>query len=190
MKKIELLAAFIFSIAATTTAQAGQESKEATNAAAIYRYEVTFPEAKGPQVVRVKSGESQAVKVEGKVTEYTKEMSSLPAATWAAMVEAGTTPPHDFVKCDKKTCWYGTKERIADQASVIVRLDEKDGKLITTAAYDKMVVDRVKTFKLQGAPAYPMPETSVISAIQRGTLSVGDVLPVASDVQVRLVAVE
>lgn len=176
------MTAFCSLVVATMAMASPEPSPDST-----YRYEVTLPEAKKPIEIKVKRGEQQVVNVNEEGVEYTSEVTEIPVSAWANMVKAGTTPAHDFVTCNKKICFYGNKGKFTGQTYVTVRVDEKEGKIITTSIYSKSIS------KLQGK--YWNPEISTTTAIQKKELSVGDVLLVFADkkrenVQVKLIAVE
>jgi hypothetical protein len=182
MLKINLNIAVVFLLVATTAMASAEQVSNS-----IYRYEVTLPEAKKPLEIQVKHGDPQTVKIDGKSVEYIKSETDIPASMWLDMVNNGTAPAHDFVTCNKKLCSYGSKGELMDQTFVTVRIDENEGRLITTSIYSKSI------HKLRGK--YPIPDVSTTTAIQKKELSVGDVLVVfvdkkRGDVQVKLVAVE
>lgn len=190
---------FILISAALTAVSALASAEPQSNGAAtvpnVYRYEITVPGANQPLPINVALGDIKTVTVDGKVTEYTKNVTTVPASIWAAMVAHNTTPQHDFVECGKKTCSYGTKANLVDQVSVTVRIDEKGGKLITTGTFDSRLVENVPSVQLNGKPGIDIPTVSGQLVTKQGTLSAGDTLTLfkteAGDaVQVKMVSVE
>lgn len=178
MKKINLMIMAFCSIVSTMAIASSDPT---------YRYEVTLPEAQNPLEIKVRRGEQKTTVVDGKSIEYTRDVTRISAQAWTKMVDAGTAPRHDFVTCNSKTCSYGNKADIKDQTVITLRLDEKDGVLITTSFYSN------STSGFKGK--YPVPDISTTTAMQKKELSVGDTLVVLQDktrgdVKVKLIAIE
>lgn len=85
------------------------------------KYEVRTPGIEGAAFIVAHPNETHTTVLQGPEMEYTNELTTVSVKNWKGMEMAGTTPAHDFVSCDKRTCTYGKKARIQSSLRVTIR---------------------------------------------------------------------
>lgn len=95
-------------------------SAHASDAPAL-KYEVRTSGIEGTAFIVAHPNETHTALLLGPELEYTDEATTVSVKNWKGMEMAGTTPAHDFVSCDKRTCTYGKKARIQSFLKVTLR---------------------------------------------------------------------
>jgi hypothetical protein len=175
MNLISKIALFATTLIATCgTASAAPQPSGVSTSPKTYLLEVILPGEKEPRPVVLALGEEKTVSFDGKIYEYTKQETTVPASSWGAMLVEKAAPEYDFVKCNRKSCTYGTKEKLVDRISVTVRIDIYEGKLRTTAALDStQVVSKAAPTSVW------IPIVARDTYLQREMLSAGDTMTIS-----------